>query len=50
MDYSPWGRKESDTTERLHSSFFLWTVLLQLIQQLCEQLAPCVKLLLRKIA
>ena len=21
MDYSPWGRKESDTTERLH--FFL---------------------------
>ena len=29
MDYSPWGRKESDTTERLHSlthiyySFFI---------------------------
>ena len=23
MGYSPWGRKESDTTERLHLSFFL---------------------------
>ena len=22
VDYSPWGRKESDTTERLHFHFF----------------------------
>ena len=25
MGYSPWGRKESDTTERLHSPYMLGT-------------------------
>ena len=29
MGYSPWGRKESDTTERLHSLTYLVIVLLE---------------------
>ena len=24
MGYSPWGRKESDTTERLHFTYSAW--------------------------
>ena len=28
MGYNPWGRKESDTTERLHFSFFLYSSVL----------------------
>ena len=32
VGYSPWGRKESDTTERLHSLTYLLTYLLTLVK------------------
>ena len=31
MGYSPWGRKESDTTERLHSLALLYILVLQVM-------------------
>ena len=30
VGYSPWGRKESDTTERLHLLTYLWSILSKL--------------------
>ena len=30
MDYSPWGRKESDTTEQLHFHFQTQSILMVL--------------------
>ena len=35
MGYSPWGRKESDTTERLHFHFHFHLLLILLIFSLC---------------
>ena len=37
IGYSPWGRKESDKTERLHFHFPLTPILLKLFQKTAEE-------------
>ena len=34
MGYSPWGHKESDTTEQLHFHFFFFHVIMCLAQSM----------------